>query len=122
MLNDDKYESLNSAVAEIVSKGEDLRAKQLQDQYGLNESRDDKMTLDQFPTRPEVIKTLMKDSKIKSHAKKFSDAYSFLKLKDVINMDGNDLVFFDKTVASFNSKVSIGDVKKQILKIPAPKK
>jgi hypothetical protein len=34
MLDDKRYESLNTIVKDIVSKGEDLRAKQMKEQYG----------------------------------------------------------------------------------------
>lgn len=121
MLNDKKYESLNSAVLDIVSKNENLYEKQLQDLYGkyLNESRDDARTLDDFSGEREIVQTLMKDPKIKRHVSQFG--------KSPLYFDGGDLILLDQTVMSdlsdrtgYRTDVSIGDLKKKILKMSAP--
>ena len=88
-----------------------------------NKINEDKRTLDDFAGGIEIVKAILKDSRVKKHLKA-------LKMRNNdIYFDGGDLVLVDKTIASnllsadgFDYKTSIDDLVKKILNVPVPKK
>jgi hypothetical protein len=81
------------------------------------EKYSDKSTVDEFQTQQEIVKILKLDKNVKKHIGKQS-----------IYFDGSDLVLGDKTVKrdllskdGWDPDTTIGDLKKLLLKMPAPK-